>query len=1365
MQQGILTKILAFIIVMLFASSNIIPIAESTFSEKMGSTGFSYDIARHNQNLEKKEGQKPPVNGPAPRMKQSPTSTKTGNIHPMLPNDVGNFYAFNVYDPNGMQPGPVRFSMNATVNLIAPSWNFISGSDFAFAYDWYAVCYYGGLYYVDFTTGEMTFIADTIPLDSLVLDWTTGTWYCCGYDNSYVDSLFTIDITTGATTEVGNFDAPNLMISLMVDSEGHMYAYDVLYDGNSHLYSIDKTTGHATVVGDMGHDFCYAQEGKFDLFTDTLYLTAYDIGMEQSYLATCDPETAEVAIINQFSPWDIDIDALGIPGYCLYPGVGVKKIIAPVSGNAQIITPEITIENYGWYDIDNVPVNMTIVKNQYTGYMNEHFNESTFPPAGWSNLATSDCWVQSPDIYAGGASPEAVLWYYNNYGGSGSLQSPYFITTSATSLKLSFQSCIYWWGGPCNCTVEITGDGGITWHDISPWANPIARSQGKRYTIDISAYIGTQTAVRFTYSGQYSWLYFWALDDVIMFDQIVEYNQSYYTDVPAGTIMNITLPDWTPADLGVAEGVTLEYIMNATTKNYGRPNFYKQKTFTLHFGYPHDVGIAAIVSPQSGLAQTQPVEVSLANNGQNNENVSMNVIIGKGSYNLGFTEDFSSGVPPPGWGTDNPTNWISSATDYAGGTTPEAEYSWTPQETGEFHLYTPPINTSGWKIALLKFKEYVSDYNSLYTLKIQTSIDNGTTWNDAYKRAGGAYGPQTTTITLGASNGVGLNNLRISWTFSGNNHNINDWYIDDVWFGQINIDTEYDQTVNVSVNTGASTNVTLPDWTPADVPLVMGIDYLIDASVSMNVSDGNPVDNELIKLITLSYEHDVGVTKILEPSQPVKDDLIWDNGPHTTNALSSQLDTAYPFNSQVADDFMFDDDMDVTEVSFDGMFWNGGAINPIDLKIIFYADDGSGNQPTGAGMDDPTSTALFVETHTAVNGTHNGDGSYHYDITLETWFVAEENIKYWFVAQFVGNYPPQWGICVSASQQLHNCMQGFPAIGIPYWTDPTYGDVSFQLMGHIHYVPPPGTFEIKAIVQNLGVTYPESTIPVEARVTHVDNNTVVYDYLKIIPGPLAPGNTTIIQFPDVYLEYLTAWEGTYLVEVWTALPGDDHPENDLKSTFYYHWIHDVLPPITNHTLEGTMGQNDWYVSDVHVTITAYDPFPPLKLGPKPPSGVNHTYYKLHTGDPWTEYTQDFNVVTDGTYDLYYYSVDKTGNAESVKGPFTFKIDKTAPMINLTAIPLNPLKTRWRFIINASDNGSGLAKIEIYIDEAFVGNISSPPWVFEYEGEGETAQVIAYDNAGNSAASNRVKNEGLSFVSQVMAQSIVVSVQERNFLYS
>ena len=216
------------------------------------------------------------------------------------------------------------------------------------------------------------------------------------------------------------------------------------------------------------------------------------------------------------------------------------------------------------------------------------------------------------------------------------------------------------------------------------------------------------------------------------------------------------------------------------------------------------------------------------------ESVNVNMNIGKALYTTLLEEDFAGGVPPAGWTTDAPLHWMGSSTNYAGGTVPEAEFYYLNSDVGDFHLYTGVIDTTGFTALGLKFKEMVNDYNGDYTLKVQTSTDGGVTWSDAYVRPGGPYGPATTEITLTAANGVGSATFQISWTYSGNAFNINYWYIDDVWMGIIDMVDEYDQTVTVDIAAGASMNVTLPDWTPSDIPFANSIDYLVNVEATLN---------------------------------------------------------------------------------------------------------------------------------------------------------------------------------------------------------------------------------------------------------------------------------------------------------------------------------------------------------------------------------------------------------------------------------------------------------------------------------------------------------------------------------------------------
>jgi len=193
------------------------------------------------------------------------------------------------------------------------SWH-LSGADIDSAGNWYAVSYVGDLYKIDTITGKPTLIGSTgiTTLNSLVYDSTTGIWYACGWTGSDPDGLYKIT-TTGVATWIGYFGAPakHTMISLMCDTAGNMYGYDVVTSGDSSLYTINKATGAASNPKDMGYAFLYAQEGKFDRNTGILYLATFDLS-HKSYLATCDPSSGAVTMGNRF-PNNAEIDALAIP--------------------------------------------------------------------------------------------------------------------------------------------------------------------------------------------------------------------------------------------------------------------------------------------------------------------------------------------------------------------------------------------------------------------------------------------------------------------------------------------------------------------------------------------------------------------------------------------------------------------------------------------------------------------------------------------------------------------------------------------------------------------------------------------------------------------------------------------------------------------------------------------------------------------------------------------------------------------------------------------------------------------------------------------------------------------------------------------
>lgn len=181
------------------------------------------------------------------------------------------------------------------------------------------------------------------------------------------------------------------------------------------------------------------------------------------------------------------------------------------------------------------------------------------------------------------------------------------------------------------------------------------------------------------------------------------------------------------------------------------------------------------------------------------------------------------------------------------------------------------------------------------------------------------------------------------------------------------------------------------------------------------------------------------------------DTIIWDNGDDLgPNAISSQRDTFYPFLSQTADDFKLGEQKLISGVYWWGNFWSG-IVDPCDFEIIFYADNGSGNSPTGGGMDDPTSTALAVYNIQGISGyplSQNGYFQYHAE--LDQKFIANPNKKYWISIVAEVTFPPQWGWIINGQNPdfLSPSVQGFPFAGISFWTSHGYGDMAFYLTGN-----------------------------------------------------------------------------------------------------------------------------------------------------------------------------------------------------------------------------------------------------------------------------------------------------------------------------
>ena len=165
---------------------------------------------------------------------------------------------------------------------------------------------------------------------------------------------------------------------------------------------------------------------------------------------------------------------------------------------------------------------------------------------------------------------------------------------------------------------------------------------------------------------------------------------------------------------------------------------------------------------------------------------------------------------------------------------------------------------------------------------------------------------------------------------------------------------------------------------------------------------------------------------------------------------------------------------------------------------------------------------------------------------------------------------------------------------------------------------------------------------------------------------------------------------------------------------------DTTPPTTTVTLSGTLGSNDWYVSNVQVTFTVADN--------EGGSGIKKTEYSFD-GTTWNTYSVPFTISNEGATAVYYKSTDNVGNVETAKS-ISVKIDKTSPTITATINP-NPNANGW----NSTD-----VTVSFICDDSISGIASCPsPITVTTEGAGQVITGTSVDKAGNTATTSVTLN--------------------------
>jgi len=157
--------------------------------------------------------------------------------------------------------------------------------------------------------------------------------------------------------------------------------------------------------------------------------------------------------------------------------------------------------------------------------------------------------------------------------------------------------------------------------------------------------------------------------------------------------------------------------------------------------------------------------------------------------------------------------------------------------------------------------------------------------------------------------------------------------------------------------------------------------------------------------------------------------------------LSSQIDFVYPFDSGVVDDYVADaSGLAVNAMDWWGQYWNYSTFANSDYYVVsFYLDNGTCYP---GGLLSTQDVTTFTETYDATNAW--------YAVSASIADVAQTpGQRYWVEVQSVLEFTPngQWGwqTCIAEGGDCGAPLQGFPLLGIPYWTAQAYIGMAFCL--------------------------------------------------------------------------------------------------------------------------------------------------------------------------------------------------------------------------------------------------------------------------------------------------------------------------------
>lgn len=160
--------------------------------------------------------------------------------------------------------------LNSDLHLLGG--DYYNGYLYAYGYTDENDKYY--FYKINATSGSIVsshYVGEGVYCSDCAYDYTTNSLY-----GSNGNSLYIINLSTGAQTYVGSFGIDGSMVALFCSASGLLYGIEARgTTAHGSFYSINKTTGSATLIATYGYYVNYAQSGGFDQDTGTLYWAGY----------------------------------------------------------------------------------------------------------------------------------------------------------------------------------------------------------------------------------------------------------------------------------------------------------------------------------------------------------------------------------------------------------------------------------------------------------------------------------------------------------------------------------------------------------------------------------------------------------------------------------------------------------------------------------------------------------------------------------------------------------------------------------------------------------------------------------------------------------------------------------------------------------------------------------------------------------------------------------------------------------------------------------------------------------------------------------------------------------------------------------